>query len=141
VTNPSHWTMTPGARRAFGILLVITILFAMLAILDIAHTAHRLSATQSVQAGTTRKLDRTVAILNRTVRKLEREVQSNCRLDSHLAPLPVVVSRITHKPPLLSVEIVSDFRVSWQEAGCQGKLAAPSASFRKWAAFYDVPTG
>lgn len=84
---------------------------------------------------------RTVRKLNHTVNKLSREVKSQCRFDGDLAGLPLTVNPATHTASELGVKIVSDSRVAWHQAGCPGRLAAPSPSFARWARYYHLPTG
>lgn len=108
-----HWAMTSGARRAVAGLLVIFIGFAAIVILYTAANTQRLT----------------------------REVRSQCRFDGDLAGVPITLNPATHQASKLGVEIISDSRVAWHQAGCPGRLAPPSPSFTRWARFYRLPTG
>lgn len=104
--------MTQGARRATASLLVIFIAFAAIVILYTAVNTQRLT----------------------------REVRSQCRFDADLAGVPITVNPATRRAAPLSVKIVSDARTAWHQAGCPGRLAAPSPSFTRWARFYHLPS-
>jgi hypothetical protein len=39
------------------------------------------------------------------------------------------------------VQIISDARVAWRQAGCEGRLPPADPSFIKWSAYYKLPAG
>jgi hypothetical protein len=70
----------------------------------------------------------------------DARARAQCRFDADLGSAPApVAGAATGKPSLLAVTIISDARVAWHQAGCAGQLAAPSPSFRQWAAYYHLP--
>ena len=78
---------------------------------------------------------------SRQVSAADARARAQCGFDADIAGVPVTVSPATAKASLLSVKLVSDARVAWRQAGCTGLLAAPSPSFRQWAAYYRLPAG
>lgn len=103
--------MTPGARHAIAVLLVIGIAYA--------------AATLFVGSA--------------TVNRLQREVHAQCKFDRDLGTVPVTVSPATHTASKLGVTIVSDARQGWRGLACPGMLPPPKPSFVKWARFYHLP--
>jgi len=75
------------------------------------------------------------------VRSADTKAQAQCQFDADLGGAPVTVDPRTGKASLLAVTIISDARTAWRQSGCPGRLAAPSPSFRQWAAHYRLPAG
>lgn len=74
----------------------------------------------------------------RSVAGLRVQQHAQCKFDSDLGGAPVAAMP-GGKPPLLGIEIVSDARVAWREAGCPGRLAPAAPSFTRWARYYHQP--
>lgn len=140
--------MTTGALRAFLLLSAITVALTAVTWYHGNTQASRLAASQRAQEASQRAQDRTERELKLTVRRLDaavtrqrREIRSQCHFNGDLASAPVTVSPATGMASELGVKIISDGRVAWRQAGCPGKLAAPSRSFARWAEYYHLPTG
>lgn len=76
----------------------------------------------------------------REVNTVRDAVRAQCGFDYDLAGVPVAVNPATHKASVLGVKIVADSRLAWRGLGCTGTLPPPSPSFRRWAAYYHVPS-
>lgn len=75
------------------------------------------------------------------VNDAESRARALCAFDAHLGMAPLTLNPATGKPSLLGVQIISDARVAWRQAGCEGRLPPPAPSFAKWAAYYKLPVG
>lgn len=78
---------------------------------------------------------------SRVVSGANTRARALCQFDAHLGSAPVSLNPSTRKASLLGVQIVSDARVAWRMAGCEGRLPAPDPSFVKWARYYKLPAG
>ena len=102
-----------GARRAVGYLLLLTL-----------------------------ALDAAILVWGtRQTRIADARAQAQCRFDADLGGAAVTPDPKTGRPALLAVAIVSDARVAWHQAACDGPPPPASPSFRQWAARYRLPAG
>jgi hypothetical protein len=104
--------MTPGARRGF---VYLSLLMLLLSAANLLYTARQTGAADS-------------------------RSRAQCGFDTDLGSAPVALS-LTGKASQLAVTIVSDARIAWHQAGCDGHLPGPSPSFRHWAVYYHLPVG
>lgn len=104
-------TMSPGARRAIGVLFALVLLLG---------AANLLFTVREVTA-------------------VHNAVIASCAFDSDLGTAPVIVVPPAKKAGLLGVKIVSDARVAWHGLGCPGSLPPPGQGFVFWARFYHLP--
>jgi hypothetical protein len=123
VAMTSEPYITAGARRAAHRLAwSLVVLFVVSASLSAGNLLY-----------TTQKVD-----------EANVRARAQCLQNMHISPSPVTVLLVSGKPPAkppLGVQIVSDNRVAWRQAGCEGHLPPPDPSFLKWAHFYGLPVG
>jgi hypothetical protein len=105
--------MTRGAARAFVALSAVTMFLALTGFLWTAAAVNAANARARAQ----------------------------CHFDAHLGGAPLTVNPKTGKAALLGVQIISDARVAFRQAGCEGRLPPADPSFLHWAAYYKLPAG
>jgi hypothetical protein len=130
--------ISPGARRAAHrlayALVVVCVVVIAIGAANLLFTSSQVHKAQhvAVQAKTN------AAVLAQANLLLIKQVEADCAVDADLAGVPVANALNGH-PSKLSVKLISDFRASWHQKGCQGRLPPPDPSFVAGARFYHLP--
>jgi hypothetical protein len=127
-------------RQSRQLAYALCVLFAVGLAIGAANLLWTNSQVHALQ-DTQDALRRTNSALLVTTRKQERQIQADCVFYGHLAGLPVTTNITTGKPTRLSVQLISDVRVTWRDRDCPGMLPPPDPSFTRWARAYGLPAG
>lgn len=134
VGNAEMW-ISPGAELATHRLRKALIWsFVVLFITTIG----LLIASFLYQTGRVHQIQLNTAAITRDSVTLRQQVLADCAVDRDLAGIPVTPGMNGH-PTKLSVRIISDFRLSWHQKSCPGKLPPPDPTFVAGARFYHLP--